>query len=593
MTTGGFSTAGTGFTARIITNPDADIAQDRTVTTAGAYTATAPLSGSAAWLMQVATFKAATTTGGDTTAPTVAITAPTGTVSGTVTITADATDNVGVAGVQFLVDSTASAAEDTTSPYAPPGTPRRSTNGAHTLTARARDTDGNTALSAPVTVNVANTPATSRTRCWRPASTCRRHQVPAGRPHAGGRAGGEDQGPAAAVHAARPDAVPAAHQRRLGDGRASRGSTTSRSIPTSRPTTTTTSSTPRARRTATASRASPPTPPSPARCRAASSSSTRIPQDANAEHHGGAITFGNDGKLYFTTGEHFQGTPVAGSDQPARQDPPHQHGRHGADRQPVLRRRRPELRLHLGPRAAQSRTAPTTTRPPGGSSSATSAATTTRRRARRSTSARGAPTTAGRTAKGTCGNPAYTNPIYSYPHNGRDAAITGGFVYHGTQFPSAYQGSYFFADYAQNWIKRLTFDANGNVNGVFNFEPADGTPDGPYGDIVYLTEGPDGALYYVDLGYSDISGTFGVSKIRRIRFMQSNQPPVALASANPTSGPAPLDGQLLERRLVRSRRAAAHLLVEFRRRHHVDRANPSHTYTTAGQYRSGSRSPTA
>ena len=66
-------------------------------------------------------------------------------------------------------------------------------------------------------------------------------------------------------------------------------------------------------------------------------------------------------------------------------------------------------------------------------------------------------------------------PIYSYPHNGRDAAITGGFVYHGSQFPSSYEGSYFFADYTQNWIKRLTFDANGNVNGVFNFEPLDGS----------------------------------------------------------------------------------------------------------------------
>ena len=52
-----------------------------------------------------------------------------------------------------------------------------------------------------------------------------------------------------------------------------------------------------------------------------------------------------------------------------------------------------------------------------------------------------------------------TSPIYAYPHNGRDASITGGFVYHGTQFPSSYQGSYFFADYTQNWIRRLTFDA--------------------------------------------------------------------------------------------------------------------------------------
>ena len=93
--------------------------------------------------------------------------------------------------------------------------------------------------------------------------------------------------------------------------------------------------------------------------------------------------------------------------------------------------------------------------------------------------------------EGSCPAPC-SSPIYFYSHNGRDACITGGFVYHGTQFPSSYQGNYFFADYTQNWIRRLTFDGNGNVNGVFNFEPADGSVDGPYGDIVYLTEGPDG-----------------------------------------------------------------------------------------------------
>ena len=71
--------------------------------------------------------------------------------------------------------------------------------------------------------------------------------------------------------------------------------------------------------------------------------------------------------------------------------------------------------------------------------------------------------------------PGYTAQLYYYPHNGRDAAVVAGFVYHGTQFPSSYQGSFFFADYTQNWIKRLTFDANGNVSGVFNFEPSDGS----------------------------------------------------------------------------------------------------------------------
>ena len=183
------------------------------------------------------------------------------------------------------------------------------------------------------------------------------------------------------------------------------------------------------------------------------------------------------------------------------------------------------------------------------------------------------------------GNPAYTAPAYYYPHNGRDAAITGGFVYHGSQFPASYQGSYFFADYTQNWIRRLTFDANGNVNGVFNFEPADGSVDGPYGDIVYLTEGPEGALYYIDLGYSDISGTFGVSKIRRISYIQSsNQPPVASASATPTQGQAPLTVNFSSAGSSDPEGQALGYQWTFGDGGTSTAANPQHTYTTAGQY---------
>src|SRR5262245_5852680 len=62
MTTGGFSAAGANFVSRIITTPDLDIAEDRFVTTTGAYSATASLGSSAAWVMQVATFKAASGT---------------------------------------------------------------------------------------------------------------------------------------------------------------------------------------------------------------------------------------------------------------------------------------------------------------------------------------------------------------------------------------------------------------------------------------------------------------------------------------------------------------------------------------------------
>ena len=59
MTAGAFTKAGAGFTLRIITSPDADIAEDQTVSATGSYNATAPTSSSTAWVMQMATFRAA------------------------------------------------------------------------------------------------------------------------------------------------------------------------------------------------------------------------------------------------------------------------------------------------------------------------------------------------------------------------------------------------------------------------------------------------------------------------------------------------------------------------------------------------------
>ena len=74
-----------------------------------------------------------------------------------VNVTADASDDVGVAGVQFLVDGVDSGPEVTAAPYVLAWDSRGVANGAHTLTARVRDAAGNSTLSAPVTVNVANT----------------------------------------------------------------------------------------------------------------------------------------------------------------------------------------------------------------------------------------------------------------------------------------------------------------------------------------------------------------------------------------------------------------------------------------------------
>jgi hypothetical protein len=97
--------------------------------------------------------------GGDATVPTVAVTAPAGgtTVSGTtVSVSANAADNVGVSGVQFKLDGVNLGAEDTVSPYTTTWNTTTASNASHTLTAVARDAAGNTATAATVTVTVSN-----------------------------------------------------------------------------------------------------------------------------------------------------------------------------------------------------------------------------------------------------------------------------------------------------------------------------------------------------------------------------------------------------------------------------------------------------
>ena len=304
---------------------------------------------------------------------------------------------------------------------------------------------------------------------------------------------------------------------------------------------------------------------------------------ANAEHHGGAINFSNDGKILLTTGEHFNAGEAQDLTKPRGKilrfnmdgtiptDNPFYDGAGpNFDAIWALGLRNPFRAYYDAP------TGRLIIGDVGGNDYSTAIEEI-------DIGARGA-NYGWPNVEAPNGNPAYTAPAYFYPHNGRDAAVVAGFVYHGTQFPSSYQGSFFFADYTQNWIKRLTFDANGNVTGVFNFEPADGSVDGPYGDIVYMTEGPEGALYYLDLGYSDISGTFGVSKIRRIEFIQSDLPPVAVASASPTQGPTPLTVNFSSSGSSDPEGQPLSYSWNFGDGTTSTQANPSHTYAVAGPY---------
>src|SRR5207244_4307638 len=94
----------------------------------------------------------------DKTPPTVSISSPASgtTVGATISVTASASDNVGVVGVQFLLDGANLGAEDTSAPYSVSWNTTTASNASHTLTAVARDAAGLRTTSAPVTVTVFN-----------------------------------------------------------------------------------------------------------------------------------------------------------------------------------------------------------------------------------------------------------------------------------------------------------------------------------------------------------------------------------------------------------------------------------------------------
>lgn len=94
----------------------------------------------------------------ESSAPQVSMTAPklNASVSGSVTLSANASDNVGVVGVQFLVDGVAVGPERTAAPYTYSWDTRTTSNGSHLVSARARDAAGNVTYSLAGEVRVAN-----------------------------------------------------------------------------------------------------------------------------------------------------------------------------------------------------------------------------------------------------------------------------------------------------------------------------------------------------------------------------------------------------------------------------------------------------
>jgi hypothetical protein len=115
----------------------------------------------------------------DTEAPTVSLLTPKNGegVSGTIILTASASDNVGVASVDFRWDSVSFGTPDTSSPYSRSWDTTKFANGFYTLTALARDAAGNLKISNLATIevkNIASTPTPTSTPTPPPVSGLKR-----------------------------------------------------------------------------------------------------------------------------------------------------------------------------------------------------------------------------------------------------------------------------------------------------------------------------------------------------------------------------------------------------------------------------------
>jgi PKD repeat protein len=132
-----------------------------------------------------------------------------------------------------------------------------------------------------------------------------------------------------------------------------------------------------------------------------------------------------------------------------------------------------------------------------------------------------------------------TAPYFAYHHSNRvvpnetcptGSSSTAGlefeFVAAQNSYPSDYDGGLFFADYSRDciWVMQKGADGKPAPGLIRTFVAGAANP-------VNVENGPGGDLFYVD---------FDGGTIRRIRYADANQNPVAVATATPTTGAAPL-----------------------------------------------------
>jgi glucose/arabinose dehydrogenase/PKD repeat protein len=154
-------------------------------------------------------------------------------------------------------------------------------------------------------------------------------------------------------------------------------------------------------------------------------------------------------------------------------------------------------------------------------------------------------------------------PVYRY-----NAALNSA-----VKFPAALDGRYFAGEYGRRWIKAIAVNGDGTPGEISAF-PWTGT------QVMDMAFGPDGALYVLDYG----TGANNQALYRIEYIGGGNRSPVAVASANKTSGPSPLAVTFSSAGSSDPEGGALSYLWTFGDGTTSTAANPTKTYTANGQY---------
>ncbi|SDY89082.1 Glucose/arabinose dehydrogenase, beta-propeller fold [Asanoa ishikariensis] len=146
-----------------------------------------------------------------------------------------------------------------------------------------------------------------------------------------------------------------------------------------------------------------------------------------------------------------------------------------------------------------------------------------------------------------------------------------------TKFPQAFDGQFFATEFGRGWIKPIHVNSDG-TRGTIDTFPWVGK------QVMDSAFGPDGAYYVLDYGTGYFNGDANSALYRFDYVAGGNRAPTAVATAQPTSGQAPLTVAFSSAGSTDPDGGALTYSWAFGDGTTSTAANPSKTYTSNGTY---------